>query len=433
MDSANDFGDVAHRTFRSARRMMASRRQWRSAPALLNRTRMAAFSSGLRFAWHGSASARMCQPDDTGPGETNVSLTKSYSSMVAASLATASAGMLGLLASAGPALAQSPALQASLFSGYASVCQSVGGGEIDCEYGTGGASWTAGSSAVSSSVSHGWQAIYPDSPNYNYGVGSSAQTALRGPRGWTGSTTVGGYINSAGFQTHAITATSQISSWEGMVLPSTPTWQGPGYMELDYRITGAVGISYGVGGANDGGTGGAESRLAISCFAGNGAGVGSICQSPDFAPPPAGSTQLGSIDFAVSQTVDRTVRLQVPVYADTPFVYGLGMTLSSRLHIAPMLGHTMIIGTADADLSHTIELVGSRLYDSTWQPVDNWTAIASSGFNYADVQAVPEPSAWALLGAGLLVLCARRTRPSDLYRPTGRNAQRSVEPQTHSC
>jgi hypothetical protein len=83
-------------------------------------------------------------------------------------------------------------------------------------------------------------------------------------------------------------------------------------------------------------------------------------------------------------------------------------------------GFTTATGVSSfkTDLFHTISWGGIReVRDATGQPISGWTAHSSdTGFNYAlpYVSAVPEPSPWVLMLAGMAVLALRRRAlPAD--------------------
>jgi hypothetical protein len=307
------------------------------------------------------------------------------------------------------------AMAQSSFLAYAAACQS------DCVYGP-TVFWTPpAGTAVSSSVSHGWSYVATGTDtSYNYGASAAAQATISGVNQWSASSSAGGYFNSPGsFVSNGVAGTAVILVRDEFRLPSSPNWSGPGWLRLSYRITGDVALNYAeTSNVSGQALGSAQSSITFECGSARVGGAGSsLCESPDFPPPSPGSTNLiGHLDYNASQTVDKIVNFSMPVYSDLFYVYRLQTSVNSRLTMNPTNRTGLINGITSADFSHTFALVDAQLFDAGMNPVPQWSVQAGSGFDYAHIAAVPEPTTGALLvaGAGLIGWRLRRrpTRPA---------------------
>ena len=321
-----------------------------------------------------------------------------------------SAAVLGLALSA--ALCGGPAAAQAQFLAYSTACQS------NCVYGP-TVFWTPPhGAAANSSVANAWSFIASpgNDPSYNYSSSAAAQASITGVNKWSASTSASGYFNKAeGFYSNGVLSQGTIKVREEFVLPGTPTWNGPGWFRLTYRITGDVSVNYAETTSNTGLTlGYAQSSITFECGSARvGGSASSRCESPDFPPPQPGSLNLtGRLNFDASQLVDRTVSFNIPVFSNALFAYGLTTTVDSRLFMTSANRSGRVRGGSAADFSHTFELVNAQLFDSWFNAVPQWSVRSASGFDYATLTAVPEPGTWALLLCGLGVVGLRlRQRP----------------------
>ena len=304
---------------------------------------------------------------------------------------------LGTVCPADQALAQPQ------FLAYTAACQA------DCDVGP-TVFWTppAGASSTSS-ASRGWSYIDAGgNSSANYAVSSAAQAAISGVNKWSANSSAGGYFNSPGsFYSNGVQGSAVVLLREEFILPSTPSWAGPGWFRLSYRITGDVALNYAETSSTSGQTlGSAQSSITFECGSARVGGSGSSrCESADFPAPQPGSLNLiGHLDFNASQRVDRVVSFDVPVYSNQLYAYRLQTSVSSRLTMNATNRTGQINGSTAADFSHTFTLVDAQLFDAGFNAVPQWTVRSGSGFDYANITAVPEPTTGALLAAGLALL-----------------------------
>lgn len=321
-----------------------------------------------------------------------------------------------LVVACGLAYPGDEAVAQASFLTYSATCQ------IDCYYGT-TAFWTPPSGGVaSSSVSHGWSYVAPggSNPSSNYSVSAAAQASISGVNQWSASTSAGGYFNSSGsFGGNGVQGVGIILVREEFTIPSTPTWNGPGWFRLSYRITGDVAVNYAETSDVSGQTlGSAQSSITFECGSIRiGAAGSSRCESPDFAPPQPGSLNLiGHLDFDTSQSVDRIVSFSMPVYSDLLHAYRLQTSVSSLLRLNATNRTGQVNGSTAADFSHTFSLVDAQLFDAGFNEVPQWSVRSASGFDYADITTVPaipvpEPSSALLLAAGIGLIGWKFRRP----------------------
>ena len=305
--------------------------------------------------------------------------------------------------------ASGSAIAQSQFLAYSAACQS------DCDLGP-TVLWTPPSgSALTSSAAKSWSFIdATGNSNSNFAVSASAQATIGGPNKWSASSSAGGYFNGAGtFTSNGVAADGVVKIREEFTLPQTSTWQGPGWLRLTYHITGNVGVRYSETSSSSGQKlGTAESSITFECGSARIGGSGSSrCESADFAPPAPGSLNLiGRLKFDASEAVDRTVSFDVSVFSNQPHVYQLQTTVDSRLMLNATNRTGQIVGLTSADFSQTFTLAAAQLYDTGFNKVPQWSIRAGSGFDYANIAAIPvvgaipEPTTNALLVVGLLAL-----------------------------
>lgn len=311
----------------------------------------------------------------------------------------------------GAALCGGPAAAQAQFLAYSAACQS------NCVYGP-TVFWTPPNAAPASSavLERSWSNIAPpgSDPSYNYSVSAGAQASISGVDKWSASTSAGGYFNSGGGgYSNGVAGQGVILVRDEFTIPSTATWNGPGWFRLTYRITGDVSVQYSETSSNTGLTlGYAQSSITFECGSARVGGSGSSrCESPDFPPPQPGSQNLiGRVNFDTTQSVDRTVTFNMPVFSNSLYAYRLQTTVDSRLvlNAAPRSGQ--IVGRSVADFSHTFNLVNAQLFDAGFNAVPEWSVQSASGFNYAAITAVPEPGTWVLMATGLAMLVLRDRR-----------------------
>lgn len=325
-----------------------------------------------------------------------------------------SAAVLGVTLSA--ALCGGQAAAQAQFLAYSAACQS------NCIYGP-TVFWTPpnGAPASSALVEQGWSYVAPpgSDPSYNYSVSAGAQASIRGVDKWSASASAGGYFNSGGSYSNGVIGQGLVSVRDEFTMPSTSTWNGPGWFRLTYRITGDVSVRYSETSSVTGLTlGYTQSSITFECGSARVGGSGSSrCESPDFPPPQPGSQNLiGRLNFDTSQSVDRIVSFNIPVFSNAPYAYRLQTTVESRLVINSVPRSGQIVGRSVADFSNTFNLVDAQLFDAGFNAVPQWSVQSASGFNYAAITAVPEPGTWTLWSAGLaalgFVVRRRRARPA---------------------
>ena len=322
-----------------------------------------------------------------------------------------------LVVALGAAYPSNEAKAQSSFIAYAAACQS------DCFYGP-TAFWTPPDGATSSSsVSHSWSYIGTGTDtSYNYSASAAAQASISGANKWAASSSASGYFSSPGtFTGNGVAGTGIVLVRDEFTLSSTPSWSGPGWFRLSYRITGDAAVNYAETSSVSGQTlGFAQSSISFECGSARVGGAGSSrCESPDFAPPQSGDLNLyGRLDFDSSQSVDRIVTFNIPVYSDSLYAYRLQTSVSSRLILNALNRTGQISGGTSADFSHTFSLVDAQLFDTGFNEVQQWSVVSASGFNYANLSAVPEPGTAALLavGMGLVGWRSRRSSALDVTR-----------------
>lgn len=313
------------------------------------------------------------------------------------------------------AMSVSPVASAqTLVYAYSAACQGFLNSE--CFYGP-TASWSPPNGATaSSSVSHGWSYVGTDGDtSYNFGVSAAAQASVSGVNKWSASSSASGYFNSPGTYTgNGVGGSGIIHVRDEFTLASTPSWNGPGWFRLSYRITGSASVNYAETSHVSGQIlGSAQSSITFECGSARVGGAGSSpCQSADFSPPSPGSINLiGHMNFTSSQSVDRIVSFDMPVYSDLLYAYRLQTTVSSSLAMNALNRTGLVQGGSEADFSHTFSLVDAKLFDAGFNEVSQWSVTSSSGFDYGDIASVPEPTTSALvaLGAGLVIWRSRRS------------------------
>jgi|GEM_PF-2423460 len=297
-------------------------------------------------------------------------------------------------------------------SSVARVCEANQG----CVYGP-TAIWTPPNGAlVSSSVQHGWSDA--TSPNNSFDLTGAAQSSTSGVDHWTGSVQAGGYIHAQYYGYNSVGASAANYVQDDILIPSTPHWNGNGWLSLSYHITGGVSLQYAYDGASPSVNSVASASLEFDCYNTH---FGSCLATG----VPFIDTGLYRFDFAGPQSIDRIVTFFLPVYADVEDFYRLDTFLGVGLGLSGTSTPSFITGSASEDFSHTFQLVDADLLDASFNPVDDWSIVASSGFDYAHIGAVtpppvdgtvPEPATFALLGVG--ALCAR------LGKRTGRRSAR---------
>ena len=217
-----------------------------------------------------------------------------------------------------------------------------------------------------------------------------------------------GYFNkAAGFYSNGVTGQGLILVRDEITLPSTAGWNGPEWLRLAYRSTGEVAVNYAETSSVTGLTlGSAQSTISFECGSARVGGSGSSrCESPDFLPPQPGDLNLyGRLTYDVSQSVDRIVTFNIPVFSNQLYAYGLRTTVDSRLVMNAVNRSGRVEGGSAADFSHTFNLVNAQLFDARFNAVPQWSVRSANGFNYAAITAVPEPGTWALWAAGLAAL-----------------------------
>lgn len=272
---------------------------------------------------------------------------------------------------------------------------------------------------ASSFIQHGFFSTDPDHPTTNFNTVVAAQASFGGVDKWSASSRAGGNFSSPGPQASGgVSGAADISVRDEFTLPSSPSWNGPGWLRLSYRITGAVAINYFASSQVSGHPMGfARSSITFQCGSARvGGGGSSRCGSPDFDPPLPGSINLfGRLNFDSSQTVDRVVRFDVAVHSDLLHAYGLKTSVNSQLTMSGVGAGGGVVGSAAADFSNTFSLVDAQLFDTGFNEVAQWSITSASGFDYANITAVPEPGTAALwmLGIGLMGWNSRRSTKSD--------------------
>lgn len=299
----------------------------------------------------------------------------------------------------------------TLVYAYSASCQ--GFLSNDCFYGS-TASWSPpNGAAASSSVSHGWSYVGTgDDTSYNFGASAAAQASVGGVDKWSASSSASGYFNSPGTYTgNGVRSAGVIHVRDEFTLASTPSWNGPGWFRLSYRITGSASVNYAETSHVSGQTlGSAQSSISFECGSARVGGAGSSpCQSADFSPSPPGSINLiGHMNFAFSQSVDRIVSFDMPVYSDQLYAYRLQTTVGSSLAMNALNRTGRIQGGSSADFSHTFSLVDAQLFDAGFNEVSQWSVTSASGFDYGHIASVPEPGTTALVALGAVALSACR-------------------------
>ena len=305
--------------------------------------------------------------------------------------------------------ASGSAIAQSQFLAYASACQS------DCNVGP-TVLWTPPSgSAQTSSAAKSWSFIdATGNSSANYAVSASAQATVAGPSKWSASSSAGGYFNGPGsFYSNGVAGDGVVLIREEFTLPKTSTWSGPGWLRLTYHISGNVALNYSETSSSSGQKlGTAESSITFECGSARiGASGGSRCESADFAPALPGSLNLtGRLTFDSSQAVDRTLNFDVSVFSDLPHVYRLQTIVDSRLMLNATNRTGQVVGLTSADFSQTFTLAAAQLYDTNFNKVPEWSIRAGSGFDYANIAAIPvvgaipEPTTSAMLVVGMLAL-----------------------------
>ena len=320
-----------------------------------------------------------------------------------------SAAVLGMALSA--ALCGGQAAAQAQFLAYSAACQS------NCIYGP-TVFWTPpnGAPASSALVEQGWSNIAPpgSDPSYNFSVSAGAQASISGVDKWSARTSAGGYFNSGGGgYSNGVTGQGILVVRDEFTMPSTPTWNGPGWFRLTYRITGGVSVNYSETSSVTGLIlGYAQSSVTFECGSARVGGSGSSrCESPDFPPPQPGSQNLiGRLNFDTTQSVDRIVTFNMPVFSNALYGYRLQTTVDSRLVVNSVGRSGQIVGRSVADFSNTFSLVNAQLFDAGFNAVPDWSVQSASGFNYAAITAVPEPGTWVLMATGLAALLLRHRR-----------------------
>jgi hypothetical protein len=301
----------------------------------------------------------------------------------------------------------------TLVYAYSASCQ--GFLNPECFYGP-TASWSPpNGAAANSSVSHGWSYITTGGDtSYNYAATAAAQASVSGVDKWSASSSASGYFNSPGTYTgNGVGSAGIIQVRDEFKPASTPAWNGPGWFRLTYRITGTASVNYAETSHVSGQTlGSAQSSITFECGSARVGGAGSSpCQSADFSSPSPGSINLiAHMNFEASQRVDRIVSFDMAVYSDQLYAYRLQTTVGSNLTMNALNRTGRVQGGSSADFSHTFSLVDAKLFDAGFNEVSQWAVTSASGFDYAHIAAVPEPSVSTLvaLGAGILMWRSRR-------------------------
>jgi hypothetical protein len=288
----------------------------------------------------------------------------------------------------------------------------------DCFFGQSGI-WTPPNGApANSSLSHGWSYVGTGSDtSYNFSVSATAQASVSGVDKWSASSSASGYFTSPGTYTgNGVRAAGVISVRDQFTPPSTSNWNGPGWFRLSYHITGAASVDYAETSHVSGQTlGAAQSSISFECGSAQINGIGdSPCESADFSPPPPGSNKLiAHLNFNSTQSVDRIVSFDIPVYSNLPYAYRLQTSVVSSLSLNALNRTGRVQGGTSADFSHTFSLVDAQLFDAGFNEVSQWSVVSASGFDYANITSVPEPGTATLLvvGAALLVWKSGRCSP----------------------
>lgn len=300
----------------------------------------------------------------------------------------------------------------TLVYAYSVTCQGL---DSNCFYGP-TASWTPPNGATAdSSVAHGWSYVGTGADtSYNFSASGAAQASVSGVDKWSASSSASGYFNSPGtYRGNGVSSAGVVQVRDEFTPASTPNWNGPGWFRLSYRITGAASVDYAETSDVSGQTlGAAQSSISFECGSAAVGGRGSSpCQSADFSPASPGSINLiAHLNFDTSQSIDRIVSFDMPVYSDQLYAYRLQTTVNSNLSMNSLNRTGRVQGGSFADFSHTFSLVDAQLFDAGFNAVSQWSMSSASGFDYGHIAAVPEPGTAAMLamGAGLLGWRLRR-------------------------